>query len=545
METFRSKLRIAHYGLRILLFICAFVPLWLTAAENEQRVPSTITNVTVFLNQAQVTRVAKVNLQPGITNLVFDNLSTQINQNSIQVKVDGKITLLSVLMRERSFKPMAKSKEVKELEDSLLSINNSLNHFKADKETIVHQKDLMLANKNVGSSQTGVRADELEDLMTLYKRKLNEFKEDWLRLSQLENEYNTYKRQVEEQLNQLQSSPTDASPEIVVTVKTLALVENSTIEINYLVNNASWKPFYDLRVKDTKSELQLVSKAYITQYTGENWKNVILKLSTANPNEGGTKPTLNPALLQFNQYGYIATSDAVQLERKSRAENASAPAVQSEEITYSTGIAQTQQTPINIEFVVTSAYSIPSDNTPHQVDLTVTNLKAAYAYGAVPKLDKDAFVTAKVASNDLANQINGEANIYFDGTFVGKTYIQGNTNDSMIISLGRDKRIQVERTQLKDFSSRTVNGSNKKELSTWEISLRNTRKEPITIFVEDQIPVSTDKSIEVKLLNATGAEIDETTGKLIWKLTIEPEKSVTVKFSFEVKYPKDKVISSY
>lgn len=547
METFRFKLRIAICNLQILLLLFASIPLCLIAADTEQRIPSTITNVTVFLNQAQVTRIAKVNLQPGVTYLVFDNLSNQINQNSIQVKVDGRLTLLSVLMRERRLQPNEKPKEIKVLEDSLQSINNALNQFKADKETVVYQKDLMLANKNVGSTQTGVKADDLEDLMVLYKRKLNEFKEDWFRLTQLENQYNTYKKQIEEQLNKLQEDPNQNAPEMVVTVKALSAIENTSIEINYLVNNASWKPFYDIRVKDTKSDLQLVSKASITQSTGENWKNVTLKLSTANPNEGGSKPVLNPNYVYFNQYGTNnATSNDVVIisSRKQLLESGSAP-TQKQEIAYSTGIAQTQQNAVNIEFVVTSAYTIPSDNTPHQVDLTVSNLKASYTYGAVPKLDKDAFVTAKVAGNDLVNQVSGEANIYYDGTFVGKTFINGTTSDSMLISLGRDKRIQIQRTQLKDFSSKSASGNTQKELNTWEISIRNTRKEPITISVEDQIPVSTEKEIEVKLQKSSGAELDEATGKLVWKLSLEPETSVTLKFGYEVKYPKEKSITGY
>ncbi|MES2780038.1 MAG: DUF4139 domain-containing protein, partial [Bacteroidota bacterium] len=216
-----------------------------------------------------------------------------------------------------------------------------------------------------------------------------------------------------------------------------------------------------------------------------------------------------------------------------------------QDLSYSAGVANAQQTAVNIEFIVTSAYTIPSDNTPHQVDLTVNNLKAEYAYGAVPKIDKDAFVTAKVAGNDLVNQVSGEANIYFDGTFVGKTFINGTTSDSMLISLGRDKRIQIQRLLLKDFSSKSFSGSAKKELNTWEISLRNTRKEPVTIIIEDQIPVSTDKEIEIKLLNNGGATFDETTGKLTWKLTLGAEQTQSLRFSFEVRYPKEKIISPY
>jgi len=308
------------------------------------------------------------------------------------------------------------------------------------------------------------------------------------------------------------------------------------------VSNTSWKPFYDVRIKDTKSELQLVSKAYITQNTGESWQNVILKLSTTNPNESGSKPSLNPLYLQFQsvQYENQVLHDAASLRK-----NNNMPPSQNDGLAYSTGIATTNQTAINIEFIATSAYTIPSDNTPHQVDLSISNLKATYAYGAVPKMDKDAFVTAKVAGNDLVNQVSGEANIYFDGTFVGKTYINGTTSDSLLLSLGRDKRIQIQRTLIKDYTSKTVNGNSKKELNTWEIAIRNTRKESVEIVIEDQFPVSTDKDIEIKLITNGGAEVDATTGKLTWKLFLEPEKSIAIKFSFEVKYPKEKVVSGY
>lgn len=559
METYRfKKLRIMNYklpiakkitsafsvSLSLLIITCAFACLNLTAAENEQRTPSTISNVTVFLNQAQVTRVAKVNLQAGVTNLVFDKLSNQINTNSIQVRIDGKITLLSVSLRDNYLKINEKSKEVLLLEDSLASLNNSLNHFKADKETIVHEKDLMLANKNVGSSQMGVRSDELEDLMALYKKKLNEFRDDWFKLTQLETKYSAYKQKIENHLNQLQVNPQEQSPEIIVSLKALSNVENAMIEVSYLVNNASWTPFYDIRVKDTKSDLQLVSKAYITQGTGESWKNVVLKLSTSNPNESGSKPDLKPNYIGFAQPDMISYKKLNSAQPNIRGARADAMEMKAE-ASYSTGIANAQQTAINIEFQVTSAYTIPSDNTPHQVDLTVSNLKAVYAYGSVPKLDKDAFVTAQVLGSELINQISGEANVYFDGTFAGKTFINGTTSDSMLISLGRDKRIQIQRTMLKDFCSKTFTGGSKKELSTWEISVRNTRKEPILIVIEDQIPVSNDKEIEVKLLNTSSAIYDETTGKLKWILTLEAEKTQSLKFSYEVKYPKEKIISGH
>ncbi len=558
-----KKLRFTNCELRIvtlsltkrllttLFFLCSFVSFRLTAAENEQRVPSNISNVTVFLNQAQVTRVAKVNLQPGLTNLVFDKVSPFINLNSIQVKTESNVVLLSVSQRNNYIEKEEKPSFIKEIEDTIQSLNNQFQLIQIKREALQMERDVMNANKKIGGDNSGVKVEDLEDALLLFRKRTVETGEELLKLSYAEQKLNLIKQKFQLQLDDNNGNE-NSTAEIVVTVKTLAAVANAKIEWSYLVGNASWKPFYDVRVKDTKSELQLVSKAYITQATGESWKNVILKLSTTNPNESGSKPELNTLFLNYH-LPIVINDDTEGKKVKSvmsvSPRNINSLANPSEEfgaqVKLSDGIASAQQTAVNIEFTVTSAYTILSDNTPHQVDLTVNNLTVAYAYATVPKMDKDAFVTAKVAGNDLQNQVCGEANIYFDGTFVGKTFINGTTSDSMLISLGRDKRIQVQRTLLKDFSSKSFSGSTKKEMSSWEISIRNTRKEPVVIVVEDQIPVSADKEIEVQMINNGGASFDETTGKLTWKLLLDAEQSQSVRFSFEVKYPKDKIISTY
>ncbi len=554
METFRcNKILSSTLGFKI--FIWAVVSLVIStkliAAENEVRVPSNITHVTVFLNQAQVTRVAKTNLQAGTTDIIFDRVSPYINIKSIQVKTEGNVNLLSVSHRNNYLANEDKPAFIIELEDTIAALENQLALINIRKEALNLEKEVIIANKHIGGENSGVKVEDLEDALVLFRKRSQEIGEELLKLEGGLAKLKVIKNKFQSQLN-VYLNNRNSSVEIVVTVKTLSAVSNTKIEWSYLVGNTSWVPFYDIRVKDTKSQLQLVSKANITQRTGEDWKNVVLKLSTANPNENGSKPELNPTYLTFNQYITInSRKPLVSKDRysyKSESTGAAPQSMETEadvETNFSDGISSTVQTEINTEFNVTSAYTIPSDNNPHQVDLTVNNLDAHYAYGTVPKLDKTAYVTAKVSGNDLVNQISGEANVYFDGTFTGKTYINGTSSDSLLLSLGKDKRIQIQRNLLKDFSSKSFAGGSKKELSTWEISIRNTRKEPITIVVEDQIPISTDKEIEVKLLNNGGAEYDETTGKLKWTVTLEGEKSHTLKFSFEVKYPKEKIISNY
>lgn len=541
MEIFRFK-----------LLLIAFIT-WLTVAaqsgETELRATSTITNVTVYLNQAQITRVAKVNLQAGTTRLVFDRVSPLINLNSIQVKTESNITLLSVSQRNNFLQNDEKPRFIVELEDTLQKTNIALQQIQIRKEAYVLEKDLLLTNKSLGGANSGVKIDDLEDALTLYRKRTIDIGEELLKLSAAEVKIQNIRKKLQAQLDEYLGNA-NSTVEVIVTLKSLQSVANAKIEWSYLVSNGSWSPLYDIRVKDTKSPLQLVNKAIIRQSTGEDWKNVVLKLSTSNPNESGTKPELQTTYLGFRSFDQLQYKRSILESKKSRTDRSEAmPVYQDGIAVQATGNvpqnAITTQTDVNLEFNVTSAYTIPSDNNEHQVDLTISTLNATYAYAAVPRLTKDAFVTAQILNNDMPNQVSGPAKIYFDGSYMGETQLSSSTADTVLFSLGRDKRINIQRVLLKDFSSKSLSGSIRKEQSTWEITIRNTRKEPIQIVVEDLIPVSTDKEIEVKLIQSGGATFEEATGKLKWLLNIDAEKSQSVRFSFEVKYPKEKLINPY
>ncbi len=515
--------------------------------KGEKRVNSLVTHVTVFNNQAQVTRTAKVTLNAGVNHIVFEKLSPYINLNSLEVKSDLGFTLMAISNRNNQQNPNEKPSEIVLLEDSLNNINAALADFKADKETIVHQKDLMLANKNVGSNQGGVKSDELEDLMDLYKKKLDDFKINWFKLSDLEKKYWGYKNTIEAELNEYNQGKLSVSNEVILTIKADNYIEQGPILISYLVSNVSWSSFYDIHVKDNKSKVQFFLKANINQSTGEDWNNVQLKLTTANPVEGGVKPELQTNWLAFqnifpkklyrmDKSEDVGMSSEILIDKDDPSQNSIKGEFSKPTIT---------QNMFNTEFETNIAYTIPSDNQNHQVDLASFSQEAIYGYAVVPKLSKDVFVTAQVLANDLINQISGEANVYYDGTFTGKTYIRPTTNNTLQLTLGTDKRIQVDRKKLKEFSSKSFFGSTKTESTTWEIVLKNTRKEPLTITIEDQIPVSTDKEIEVKLKDKGNALFEENTGKLTWAINLAAEQSQVLKFSFEVKHPKNKPVTAY
>jgi len=294
-------------------------------------------------------------------------------------------------------------------------------------------------------------------------------------------------------------------------------------------------------------------KANVYQSTGEEWKNVRLKLSTANPTLGGLKPELYTWYLDFYQpierslQGRVAGVSV----RGKRSIDAPAPAaldpeVREEEKSAETAadFVQTIQTSLNTEFDISMPYTVLSSNKPTLVDIRNHEIKADYIYSAAPKLDADAFLMARATGWEEFSLLPGEANVFFEGTFVGKTFIDPNSiKDTLSISLGRDKRIVVKREKLKDFSSRKTIGANQRDTRAYEISVRNTKSDPIKIIIEDQIPVSSNNQIEITTQDLGGAKYNKDTGKLMWEFTLQPNETKKVVYKFEIKYPKDRVIA--
>jgi uncharacterized protein (TIGR02231 family) len=207
------------------------------------------------------------------------------------------------------------------------------------------------------------------------------------------------------------------------------------------------------------------------------------------------------------------------------------------------GFVNTIQTSLNTEFAIGLPYTVSSANKPTMVDIRSYEMKATYVYSVAPKLDKDAFLLAKAVGWEDFSLLPGEANIFFEGTFVSTSFIDPNSiKDTLAISLGRDKRVVVKREKLKDFSSRKTIGSNQRDTYTFEISVRNTKSEAIQLIIEDQLPVSMNSQIEITSLDNGGASYNKETGKLTWDVNLQPNETKKFQFKYEVKYPKDKQI---
>jgi len=188
-------------------------------------------------------------------------------------------------------------------------------------------------------------------------------------------------------------------------------------------------------------------------------------------------------------------------------------------------------------------YSVPSDGKQYTVEINQLDIPAIYEYAVAPKLSTDVFLTARLTDWNKYNFLSGEANLFFEGTFIGKSLINTDaTTDTLNLSLGTDKNIVVTRTSLKDLSERQSLGSNKKETRDWQIEVKNRKSQPINLLVEDQVPVSQNSSIEVEIQELSGGQLDKLTGKVIWKMVLKPEDNKKIELKYLVKYPKSQSV---
>jgi TonB-dependent SusC/RagA subfamily outer membrane receptor len=200
---------------------------------------------------------------------------------------------------------------------------------------------------------------------------------------------------------------------------------------------------------------------------------------------------------------------------------------------------------LNVTYIIDIPYDVPGNGKEQSVVLKESPVNAVYKYYSVPKMDKDAYLLGEITNWEQLNLLAGEANIIFEGTYTGKTFIDpASTNDTLNLTLGRDKRIAVKKEKLKDFSSVKFLGNNKKQVFTYEITVKNNKKEAVQLVLKDQYPLSTNKEIEVELIESSGAADNPELGVLTWKLQLAPGESKKLRVGYSVKYTRDKFINA-
>lgn len=552
----------------IILISALFLSL-ICNAENETKLKSAVKKVTVFLNSAQVFRSSEFSVSSGLTNLIFEGVSPFLNAQSIQVSGKGDFVILDVQYRlkeaayvQPELKPLP-PKIIKDIE----ILKDSLNQLGFDLDVITNKKDVLATEKKVllGNKFMQGKADTIPDLiqaMSYLRKQLNDINTIFNQVNRQEYKLLKEKTRMELRLTDLQNYNLHINPvideqqtyQVVVTVQANESISGN-ISINYMVENAGWTPTYDIRAKEAGLPVQLIQKANVSQSSGEDWKNVKITLSTITPDLGITKPFLSPIYLsyfnylqdQYNRKDYntlnkCRSEGASILDAEKSfggAANTNIPALTS------TQFSTVNQTMTNVEYEIDLPYTIPTDGKPHIIAVQETELKAEFVHYLVPRLNKQAYLVAKITDWGQLNLLSAPANIYFDGTFVGETQVNtGIMSDTLELSLGVDRSIIIERKKEKDQDKTAMIGSNNVKTIKYNLIIKNNKGTNSIVVIEDQMPLSQDAGIKIEKVNTSGADFNPETGQLTWRTKISSKQSKTISFSYTVEYDKNKPLAN-
>ena len=304
---------------------------------------------------------------------------------------------------------------------------------------------------------------------------------------------------------------------------------SKNLSLHYLVNDAGWNPIYDLRVANITAPILIQQKANVFQNTGIDWEQAKITLSTGNPIDNGILPNLNP--LYSDIFTYQKTRSYDMMEKASMPQLAMAP-----------GVIESENQLAN-SYEINALTTLASSQENKVIEIKSDTLFAFYQYMAVPKLDPHAYLISRIPNWNNLNLLAGNASVYFEDAYVGETFLNTmQIDDTLQVSLGKDPNILVERIKVKEFNAHKLLSGYQTASLNFNIKVLNNKKTAINLTIEDQAPISKNKSIEVKL-NSLDGKYDIETGKLTWKLNLNPSEQKVCSFGYELKYPKNKMIS--
>ncbi|MEN9913992.1 MAG: hypothetical protein RL528_728 [Bacteroidota bacterium] len=521
-----------------------FIIIGKTFTQNSLRVSnSEIQKVRIYQSGAFVSRSVKVNLNAGINEIVFDKLSPYINANSISVKGFGEATIVGVNFQQNYLKIQKTSSEITKLEGEKDSLTIKLRYIQNKIMACNEGLAVLQANRSIGGANNGIDATKLTALVEYQIKKINSLKDEIIDLGIKDQGLQNQITKINQQLSVLNSKQNQSEGNIIVTVNS-STKSLASFEFSYLINsNVRWIPVYDIRVKNTSSPMEFILKAKVYQSTGEDWTDVKLSLNTTNPTDRVQKPNLTPWYLNFQQ-----EADLYYNMRGSRSDDESAAPMMNKNLedkkfkmdTMRWSNAQIIENQLNNEYEIENKYTLKSGNVETQIEINRINANAYYEYASAPKLNSDAFLMGNIINWESLNLLNAEGSVYFDGAFVGTTYIQNTSSkDTMNLSLGKDERIIIKRTKLNEVNGSNLFGNIKEKKFSYDIVVKNTKKETVEITIEEQLPISQDKNITVNALELSGGKLNPTSGLVTWKISLKAGESSTKKFNFSVKFPKD------
>lgn len=546
------------------LLMLLVIPTLMRAEDNEQKIEAPITSVMVYLSGAEIAHKKQITLAPGRNELIFIGLSSHLIARSIQFTGTGDIALLAISSRVDYLYGQKKADvRVKQVQDSMIMMEDALAITRGNIDAYTREKSMLEVNQKVGGEK-GATAAELKASADFYVQRLMEINAELVKLRRKEKDQQELYTRLTQQYYALNQREHPPMGEITILVNNNAAAKSlCDVELHYVVSDCGWAPAYDLIAEDVGKPIDLKYRAKVFNSTDVDWKNIRMKLSTADPMQSAAAPIMEKWTLNFESgYGKYANYGYNQPQQQQQQQYSNAPAalssgnLQNDTRAYDNDgdgkkdqqqvqYEQIQVSELAAEFDIKLTYDIPADGQPYIVDVMEHNLQATYRYSCIPKMEREAFLLARITGWEDLDLVEGPANVYFGGTYVGQSYIYTRSvDDTLDLSLGRDKNLVVTRTKVKEFNNEKTVGSTKKETFSYEIVVKNTRKTAVDVELMDQIPVSQDAEIVVEAIELSKGTLDPATGFVTWRMNIAPGEQQKVVLTYSIKYPKSKQVNT-
>jgi uncharacterized protein (TIGR02231 family) len=510
---------------------------------------SAIRAVTVYPDQARVTRSATVTLPEGASLLQFVGLPQELEEDSVvaHAQSDGTLTIEGVDIRNQ-FLTTSPLPKIQDLQNQLKSLEEQKQSFAATQE-VLQQKRTFFQNLASGlgkGDKDAVNVEELKKLYTYYGDELSSVAENILSVQRSRTKLEPDIDRIKRELQALNNGQQKSQRTVLVSINAAAPAK-AEFTLSYLIGNASWTPSYDARVDSTTGKVELLYNALIRQNTTEDWSNVRVVLSTAQPGRNGTMPELEPTFLDFKPPHPIPLAagrvSTMQVPMPAEAP-AQADSLQKES---TNAQASVQTTGLAVAYDVQLPVVIPADGQPHRTNVTLINLQGNPEYATTPKLDPGVFLRLHLVNNSPALLLPGPVSVFRDGEFTGTiplTLLPAGADFDLYV--GQDDSIKVERKEtLHKRSESGILNKRTVEDRTYQISLRNFRSNSIKLLIYDQIPISKTADIVVNQgkFSDNPATVDKDSGKLTWNTQLAPNAKKVLEFSYSMDWPKGKEIA--
>ncbi|MEN9700537.1 MAG: hypothetical protein RLZZ301_1735 [Bacteroidota bacterium] len=559
-----------HSFFAFFVIICAAV----SFANDKVTLKSSLNEVTVYTQGAQLHHRANYTIKPGITEVVLEGITSQIDASSIQVRATGAVVILDSRfdLLYPAPGPIAEDGIPLKIKKSIKSLQDSLRTLSFDIQEVIDDIDVLRAAKAIITTNGAVRGQGkvndsiqlLKQTVDYYTLKMAELNKKLTSLERTKARKMDQKSEMEARLRELQNYannnlPNQADnnpiPRIIVTFSAKEAA-SGRIDFSYVISQAGWTPIYDIRSEAATGKISLTYKAQVHQNCGLDWNDVKLNISTNNPYANKTKPELSPWYIDYINYQEKALQ-----EKRARADayGAVAPSVNTQalnmgyafttrnndlEALNASEFTKVVQQLVAAEFHIDLNYTIKSNNESSMVLIKQADLTTSFKYYSVPKLDPGVYLVAQMTKLDELQLVPAKANIFFDGSYIGQTYIDPSTmDDTLNLSLGKDPNIIVKRTLLKNQSKERIVQDKKERTFAYTVEVRNLKSSEIELVIQDQIPITQNPDITIEKTNLGKASFDEHTGLMEWTFKLKAKENKVIDYDFKIRHSKDNQIN--